>query len=452
MPNRPKREDYDVILDSITEGVFTVDRQWRITSFNREAEAITGIPRDSALGQPCKEVLRANICEGQCALRQTIETGTPIIGKAVTILDAEGNRHPISISTAILKDRQGNVIGGVETFRDLTMIEELRKQIERDYSFEDIISRSRRMRDLFNILPQIAESSSTVLIQGESGTGKELFARAIHDLSPRSKKPFVAVNCGALPDTLLESELFGYKAGAFTDAKKDKPGRFALAEGGTLLLDEIGDVSPALQVRLLRFSQERVYEPLGSVESVEADVRIIAATNKDLAELVQSGGFREDLFYRINVVTLDLPPLRDRQEDIPLLVDHFIARLNREQGKDVTGVSDEALACLMSHNYPGNVRELENLIERAFVLCRSGQIEVKCLPPLCAASVSDGPKPPDFTSFKAMEAAFLMNALRRNNWSRLKTAQELGIHKTTLFRKIKSLGLKVPPSSGPSKA
>lgn len=365
----------------------------------------------------------------------------------MTILDADGNRHSISISTAILKNNEGRIIGGVETFRDLTMIEQLRKDIERNYSFEDIISRSHCMREIFDVIPRVADSRSTVLIQGESGTGKELVARAIHKLSPRGSRHFVALNCGALPDTLLESELFGYKAGAFTDAGKDKPGRFALAEGGTLFLDEIGDVSPALQIRLLRFLQERVYEPLGSVQSVKADVRVIAATNKNLTVLVRDGKFREDLFYRINVVRIDLPSLRERMEDIPLLVDHFIARMNRIQGKEVTGITDETLTCLMSHNYPGNVRELENIIERALVLCSSGEIESKHLPEqLCGKACVEYPRQVGFVSFKQMEAAFLINALKRNNWNRLKTARQLGIHKTTLFRKIKSLGLEIPPS------
>lgn len=440
-------KERDIILDSITEGVFTVDRQWRITSFNRAAEMITGIPREEALGQPCKDILRANICEEKCALHETILTGKPIVGKTVTILDAEGNRRPVSISTAILKNKSGRIIGGVETFRDLTMIEQLRKEIEREYSFEDIISRSHRMREIFNIIPQVADSPSTVLIQGESGTGKELIARAIHTLSPRRRKPFVAVNCGALPDTLLESEIFGYKAGAFTDAKKDKPGRVARAKGGTLFLDEIGDISPALQVRLLRFLQDHVYEPLGAVEPVKADVRVIAATNKNLLELVKREEFREDLFYRINVVCIEVPPLRERMEDIPLLVDHFIGRMNHIQGKEVTGITGEALTSLMSHNYPGNIRELENIIERAFVICSSGEIESKHLPePLCDIAYAKHPKQTGFMTFKQMESAFLLNALRRNNWNRLETARQLGIHKTTLFRKIKSLGLEIPPS------
>ena len=442
MPVETEADVQATILDSITEGVFTVDENWRITSFNRAAEKIIGIPRERAIGQPCRDIFRANICEGECTLRQTIETGSPVIGKTVTILDAAGNRKPISISTAILRDRQGSIIGGVETFRDLTMIEQLRKQLERDYCCEDILSSNHRMRQLFEILPAIAETPSTVLIEGETGTGKELFARAIHNLSPRAKKPFIAVNCGALPDTLLESELFGYKAGAFTDARKDKPGRIAAAEGGTLFLDEIGDVSPALQARLLRFLQERVYEPLGTTQPVRADVRMIAATNKKLEELVQSNQFRDDLYYRINVVKLQIPPLRDRREDVPLLVEHFISRFNLLQGKEITGASDEVLSCLMSYHYPGNVRELENIVERAFVLCRSGPIELRHLsgPPPCTGTIAS----PRHGALRQLEAAFLTSALRRNNWNRLETARQLGIHKTTLFRKIKSLGLDIP--------
>jgi PAS domain S-box-containing protein len=447
VPDHMPSEEQDIILDSITEGVFTVDRNWLITSFNRAAEAITGIRRDTAIGQPCKDILRANICEGNCALGETIRSGKPIVGKAAAILDRDGNRRPISISTAVLKNQRGEIIGGVETFRDLTMIEQLRKEIERDYRFEDIVSRSHRMREIFDVLPQIAESGSTVLLEGESGTGKELVARAIHNLSPRRRKAFVAINCGSLPDTLLESELFGYKAGAFTDARKDKPGRITVAEGGTLFLDEIGDISPAMQVRLLRFLEERVYDPLGSVKPVKADVRVIAATNKNLSDLVAKGKFRQDLFYRVNIMRLELPPLWQRMEDIPLLVDHFIASLNSIQGKEVVGITDEALTCLMSYEYPGNVRELKNIIERAFVLCRSGEIERRHLPePLCSAVCVNCPKQTQFMSLKQMEAAFLINALRRNNWNRLQTASQLGIHKTTLFRKIRSLGLQVPPS------
>jgi len=302
------------------------------------------------------------------------------------------------------------------------------------------------MHQLFSILPDVAHSTSTVLIEGESGTGKELFARAIHNLSPRKEKSFVAVNCGALPDTLLESELFGYKAGAFTDAKKDKPGRFRLADKGTLFLDEIGDISTAMQVRLLRVLQEKTYEPLGAVESARTDVRIITATNKKLEDLVKDRKFREDLYYRINVVRLALPCLRERMEDIPLLVAHFIQHFNAIQKKDISGMTDEALACLMSYDYPGNIRELANILERAFILCKAGMIEAYHLPEsLWIHKSADKDQHPLKTlSLKGMEAIFLANALRRNDWNRLKTARQLGMHKSTLFRKIKALHIQVP--------
>ena len=362
-------------------GVFTVDKDWRVTSFNSAAERITGIARSEALGKLCSEVFRADICEKSCALKRTMTSGEPVINATAHIINYDGQRLPIRISTALLKDDSGHVIGGVETFQDLSQVEQLQKELHARYTFEDIIGRSPVMTKLFDLLPRIADSASTVLIEGASGTGKELFARALHNLSPRRKKPFVAVNCAALPDTLLESELFGHKAGAFTDARRDKPGRFVLADKGTIFLDEIGDISPAMQVRLLRVLQERVIEPLGSVEPVSVDVRVLAATNKDLQRLVQEGTFREDLFYRIHVVRLKLPTLRQRREDIPLLVHHLIVKHGRLQGKDVLGVSDEVMARLMAYDFPGNVRELENIVEQAFVLCPGGLIELHHLPP-----------------------------------------------------------------------
>ncbi len=438
-------KERDVILDSITDGVFTVDHQWNITSFNKAAEKITGVAREDAIGQKCKDVLKADICEGKCSLRYTMDTGKPVVSKTVYIVNASGEHIPISISTAILKDEKGTVIGGVETFRDMSLVEKLRKEIEQGYTYEDIISKNHKMHQLFRILPDVANSLSTVLIEGESGTGKELFARAIHNLSPRKNKPFVVVNCGAMPDTLLESELFGYKAGAFTDAKRDKPGRFKLAHRGTVFLDEIGDISPALQVRLLRVLQEKTYEPLGAIESVETDVRVVVATNKKLDELMKEGTFREDLYYRINVMRLELPPMRERKEDIPLLVDHFIRSYNTIQNRMIDDMTDEALACLMAYDYPGNIRELKNIIERSFILCKSKMIQKEHLPePVFKPGAMEHPPHSDMSTLKDMEAIFLTNALRRNNWNRLKTAGDLGIHKSTLFRKIKSLGIRIP--------
>ena len=449
MPDRLHDRQRDTILDSIADGVFTVDEAWRITSFNQAAEEITGVGRAEAVGKRCCDVFRASICETDCALRRTMETGKPVVNKAIYIVDADGNRVPISISTALLKDDAGRVIGGVETFRDLSLVEELRKELDGRHVFEDIISRNHRMGQLFDILPEVARSDSTVLIEGESGTGKELVARAIHNLSTRRRKKLVTVNCGALPDTLLESELFGHKAGAFTDAKKDRPGRFALAEGGTIFLDEIGDVSPALQVRLLRVLQEKTYEPLGGTEPIKADVRVVTATNRNLDELVAAGTFRPDLYYRINVVRLGLPPLRERKEDIPLLIEHFITRFNRLREKDVTGLAPEVLAILMEHNYPGNVRELENILEHAFVLCPGGMIEPRHLPErLRPTSAGEPELASGARTLREIEARFIRDALARNNWNRLATARELGIHKSTLFRKIKSLGIALPAQDG----
>ncbi|MBN2106786.1 MAG: sigma 54-interacting transcriptional regulator [Deltaproteobacteria bacterium] len=437
------------ILDSINEGVFTVDLEWRIISFNRAAERITGIRRHDACGRTCHEVFRTNICETACALRQTIKTGKPIVNATAHMVNKAGQRIPTRISTALLKDNAGRVIGGVETFQDLSLVEQLRKELHSRYSFEDIIGRSPAMMNLFQILPQIAESGSTVLIEGPSGTGKELFARAIHNLSHRRTKRFVAVNCGALPDTLLESELFGYKAGAFTDARKDRQGRFAIADGGTIFLDEIGDVSAAMQVRLLRVLQERVIEPLGGVEPVPVNVRIIAATNRSLDKLVRAGKFRDDLFYRIRVFEMKIPPLRERREDIPLLIEHIVARFNQLQGKTIQGVSDAVKARLMEHDYPGNVRELQNILEHAFVLCNSQLIELENLPPeLRPAGMAEKAEAGPATTLASMEKTLISEALRRHGGNRQSAARALGINASTLYRKIRSLGIKPPSGDG----
>jgi transcriptional regulator with PAS, ATPase and Fis domain len=306
------------------------------------------------------------------------------------------------------------------------------------------------MQHIFELIPTIAESESTVLITGESGTGKGLIAQALHNQSPRAGNPFITVNCGAIPDTLLESELFGYKAGAFTDARRNKPGRFVLAQGGTIFLDEIGDVAPAIQAKLLRVLQDKVFEPLGGVQSIKADVRIITATNMNLRELVEEGRFRTDLYYRINVFRLDLPPLRERMEDIPLLVNHFIAKFSALKGKEISGVSPEALASIMKHEYPGNVRELENIIEHAFVLCPGGMIQPDHLPDELQPRTSLARRE-TIDLLSEYEKDLILSALQKNHWNRLKTAKDLGIHKTTLFRKIRKLGIDLPDTDGRSK-
>lgn len=454
---QPNREQTRIILDSIADGVFTVDADWKITSFNRAAERITGIEKEEALDRYCWDVFKASICEQRCSLRQTMETGYPIVNQPIFIVNSKGERIPISISTAILKDAKGNIIGGVETFRDLRVVEELRKELANRQSFMDIISKNREMQHLFGTLELVSEGDTTILIEGESGTGKELFARAIHYLSKRKKGPIITVNCGSLPDTLLESELFGYKSGAFTDAKKDKPGRIALAENGTLFLDEIGDVSNLLQVRLLRVLQDKVYEPLGGTTSEKANVRIVAATNKNLKHLMDKGLFREDLYYRINVVKLVLPPLRKRKEDIPLLTEHFIKKFNILRGKEIQGLSPEVMDILMAYDFPGNIRELENIIEYATVLCQDNLIRYRNLPEnlrhlsehkAIVAPTGLGEKT---LSLDNVERDFIFEVLKKNNWNRSAAAAQIGIHPTTLWRKIKRLNLDIPKQNGRSK-
>ncbi|MBW2597455.1 MAG: sigma 54-interacting transcriptional regulator [Deltaproteobacteria bacterium] len=446
-----------IILDSIADGVFTVDKDWKIVSYNRAAENITGIRKEEAIGRYCWEVFKASICEQRCSLRQTIESGQSIVNQPIFIVNSKGVRIPVSISTAILKDKKGTMIGGVETFRDLSVIEELRKELTNQHSFLDIISKNKEMKRLFGMLEIISENDTTILLEGESGTGKELFARAIHSLSHRKKGPMITVNCGALPDTLLESELFGYKAGAFTDAKKDKPGRLALAENGTLFLDEIGDISQLLQVRLLRVLQDKVYEPLGSTKSERANVRIVATTNKNLERLVNMGLFRDDLYYRINVIKLVLPPLRNRKEDIPLLIENFINKYSKLCGKEIYGLSPEAMNTLMVYNFPGNIRELENIIEYATVVCKNSLIRIQNLPEnLLRAPDSKNNAVTKETSEKVfsietMEKNIILETLMKNNWNRKATAAQMGIHSSTLWRKIKRLNLKIPEQDGRSR-
>jgi PAS domain S-box-containing protein len=434
--NLPSNLPCEAILNSIADGVFTVDLDWNITFFNASAAVITGIAREEAVGRKCWEVFRSSLCDGACALRSCMADNCSIANKSIFIVRPDGNKLPVSISGAPLHDPQGRIIGGVETFRDLSDIHIMRQEMEKQYSFEDIVGKSRALDKVFAILPQIARSPSTVLLQGESGTGKELFARAIHTLSPRKDGPMVTVNCGALPENLLESELFGYKAGAFTDARKDKPGRFELARGGTIFLDEIGDMPQSLQVKLLRVLQEKVFEPLGGVEPVSADVRIVAATNRDLEQMVARGAFREDLYYRLNVVQLRLPPLRERTEDIPLLVNHFVRRLSVIQSKDIEGVSEDVLTILMRHHYPGNIRELENILEFSFILCPQGFIQVEHLPENLHPSPEHPAPQSSPLSLDQIKCNAVHDALKRNNGRKMAASRELGISKDTLRRML----------------
>jgi PAS domain S-box-containing protein len=443
----PQEQTQDVILDSIADGVFTVDDDWNITSFNRAAERITGVSCRQAIGQKCFDVFHASICQSACALRETMESGRQRVDRRINILNSRGEKVPVSVSTALLRSENGDVIGGVETFRDLSAVEALRKEIDEHYTFHDIVSKNHEIRRILGILPDVATSDSTVLIEGPTGSGKELFAKAIHNLSNRARRKYVAVNCGALPDTLLESELFGYKKGAFTDATRDKPGRFALAEGGTLFLDEIGDISTALQVKLLRILQEKEYEPLGGTATLKANVRVIAATNRPLAELAARGTFREDLYYRLNVLSIVLPPLARRREDIPLLVDHFIQKFSAQQGKQIEGISEDALGVLLDYDFPGNVRQLQNVVEHSVVLCRGSRIDVNSLP-MELLQETPGPRGRESSTgggpLVRAEAATILQTLREYGGHRGKTARALGIDKTTLWRKMRKYGITYP--------
>jgi PAS domain S-box-containing protein len=379
-PQALKAESYHTILESIEEGVFTVDLDWRITSFNKAAEKIAGISRQEAIGRPCSEIFNTNVCKTDCVLRRVLNANTPLAGIPVYMLRSDSQRIPITVNASILRNSEGRIIGGVETLRDFSALKRLRKSLHRYNQFENMVSRNEKMLQIFSALVQISDSDCNVLIEGATGTGKELLARAIHNNSPHKMGPFVPVNCGALPDTLIESELFGYKAGAFTDAKKDKPGRFARAQDGTIFLDEIGDLSPNEQTRLLRVLEDKVYEPLGSVQPSRTNARVVVASHRNLEKLVEEKEFREDLYFRINVMKLSLPRLVERKEDIPLLVNHFIKRFNREKHKKIMGFTQEAMAALMLYDWPGNIRELENAIEHAFVLCKEEMIGLQVLP------------------------------------------------------------------------
>jgi PAS domain S-box-containing protein len=438
----PKEIHTSTILDCIVEGVFTVDKDLIITYFNQAAEKITGVTKQQAIGQYCFEALRSNICEKSCPISESLKTGNDTINLQVNILRPDGKQIPVSVNASVLKDDDGTIIGGVETFRDLSTIEALRKEIRQKYTFEDIVSKNHKILQIFSILPNIAESDSTVLIQGPSGSGKELFAHAIHNLSFRKDKPFVAINCGALPDNLLESELFGYVKGAFTDAKKNKPGRFELAKGGTIFLDEVESLSPATQVKLLRVLQEKEFEPLGSVAPIKSDVRVISATKDNLADLIKNNEFRDDLYFRLNIMKIELPPLTERRDDIPLLISRFIEKFNHRLGKSIISVSNEVLNRLMKYNYIGNIRELENIIEHSMVMCQNEEIQLEHLPIEFKVNDSDSSqKSIPHEPLQTTECQTILESLRKHDWNKSEVAEELRIHRSTLWRKMRKHGI-----------
>ncbi len=433
-----------MILDNVADGIVTVDKEGSVAWFNRAAEQITGFSKEEVLGKPCRSVLQTDLCgTDACPLEQTLRHHRNVANLEVVITNKWGRQIPISVSTAPIKDKEGKILGAVETFRDLSVIKAYQLEAEERYSFKNIVTNNTRMLSILNHLRDLALSDSPVLLSGESGTGKELLARAIRELSRRKEGPYIAVNCGAIPDTLVESELFGYRRGAFTDARQHKPGRFALAERGTLFLDEIGDLPLETQVKLLRVLEGGEYQPLGSTETLKANVRIITATNKVLFEQIKKGRFREDLYYRINVVQIDVPPLRQRREDIPLLMKHFLEKLNLKRDKTIGGLSPAAERILLDHDYPGNIRELENILEYATIVCKNYQIEPRHFPPYLLRAKDKAPPvdmeeaPGPGSNIEEMEKEGLLEALRAHRWNRQAAADALGISRTTLWRKIR---------------
>ncbi len=440
----PPADLTEMILEAISEGVFTVDPDMNITSFNRAAQEITGVPVERALGRKCHEVFRAAICDGQCPLKESISTGRPSEEAEVEITNANGSAVPLRVRAAALRDADGRLQGGVETFRDVSTERHLVKRITEAYTFCDIKGKSEPMTRLFSIMPDVAASNSTVLITGESGTGKELVARALHDLSSRHEGPFVAVNCGSIPETLMESELFGHLRGAFTGAERERQGRFAAAKGGTLFLDEIAEMPITVQAKLLRALDQGEYTPLGANMPLKAKVRVLAATNRDLEREAAEGRFRQDLYYRLNVLHLSMPPLRDRREDIPVLVDYFLERLAAERGEDRSEIGSAAMGLLLEHNWPGNVRELQNALEHAVVLARGGRVEPRHLPESLRRRLRPQVEPVKAAADLDLghrEQNAIRRALTMHKGHRAKAAAELGISTTTLWRKIKRYGM-----------
>ena len=424
------------ILDSLAEGVVTVDHNWKITSMNAAAERMLGMSAGEAQGRMCGVVLRSSRCENGCPLARTLEKNDPARDEIVRLVRADDRPIEVSMNVAVLRGADGEALGGVLSFREFTEVERLRAELAGEHHFQGIVGKSPAMRRVFQLIEEVAASNSTVLITGESGTGKEMVADALQQLSPRRSDPYVKVNCAVFSDGVLESELFGHVRGAFTDACQDRRGRFELAHTGTLFLDEIGDISPRIQVKLLRVLQERRFERVGGEEPVEVDVRVLAATNSDLKERVEAGAFREDLYYRLNVIPIHVPPLRERREDIPLLVDHFLRKYQMVTGKGINRIHDRAMDMLVSHRWPGNVRQLENAIEYAFARARTDILTVDLLPPDVREEMLSTPIPTD-----AGEAARIRRALERQQWHHGRAAKELGMSRTTLWRKMKKLGL-----------
>ncbi len=446
------------ILNSVWEAVITVGIDHRIASFNRAAERMVGISEVDALGKDCRTILRAHFgpAQADCPMGDITEGGKPRTEVNGTLVRADGRIIPVSASWGFLEDEPGHILGFVVSFRSFDEIERLVEERRSRFPFREIVGKTERLKEIFELVDVVKETDSTVLIMGESGTGKGLFARAIHDHSPRREGPFVKVNCAALTETLLESELFGHVRGAFTGAVSDKVGRFEAANDGTIFLDEIGEISSAVQVKLLHVLQDHAFQRVGSSKTMKSNVRVIAATNRDLKAAMREGRFREDLFYRLHVIPITIPPLRERKEDIPMLVDHILKTL-RKRGLDrVRNVSPEAMRCLMDYRWPGNVRELENVLERG-VVCARGPVlscdalaeEVRelCRGPHRTGAPSPSKSVPATSEIPLVpgspddEKAQLVRVLDSHRWNRGEAASALGIDRTTLWRKMKRHGI-----------
>jgi len=431
----------EAIFENLDRGLFIVDQHWRITAFNQKAQEITGFPKEEAMGRYCWEIFRADQCKRGCFLRATLEDGTPRVDRSVRILNREGQPLHLLVSTAPIKNRRDIVVGGVETFQCLGAAPATTEPEPPRPGEVEIIGQSPVLKQLLRMLPDVAASDAMVVLEGESGTGKDLFAQAIHQQSPRAKGPFVAFSCSALVETLIESELFGHVKGAFTGAIRDKVGRFELGKGGTLFLDEIGELKPELQAKLLRVLETREFERVGGIRPIPLEARIIAATSRNLLQEVRRGRFRMDLLYRLRTVAFFLPPLRARKEDIPLLVNHCLARLNRKYGKEVRGVDPKVIHLFQSYSWPGNVRELERVLEYAFVFVKSSVITKEHLPELESPLPKPAPESPRDLYRGAGESLIIRKALQKAQGNRETAARLLGISRSSLWRKMKIYGL-----------
>lgn len=440
-----EKNKLETIFNSLLEGTLTINTDWEITSFNHSAEIITGYKIKEAAGKKYWEVLSPENGKEDSLLREFISDHKPALLRETIIVRKDGTRLPVRINSAPLMDTSGKKVGRVVTFEDISVIKNLSGHIEERFHFKNIIGRSKAMQKVFTLMENVINTDSTVLLTGESGTGKEVIARAIHLNSERRSEPFVAVNCSAFAETLLESELFGHEKGAFTGAIRTKPGRFELSGEGTLFLDEIGDIPLPVQVKLLRVLENRQFERVGGTKSITLNARIISATHRNLEEKILKGEFREDLFYRINVINIHLPSLSERKDDIPSLVNYFMDQFKRKFKKDIHHISPNALKIIMDYKWPGNIRELENVIEHAFVVCNSDVIRMEHLPERLQNTIeelkSEENNSEDQTPFENAERNLIENTLIKFNGSRSKTASALGINKATLWRKMKKFNL-----------